>query len=86
MGTQDDPGRAPDGAPPAPARLHEALHRHHDRLMAIDGVEGCMIGVGPGGAPAIIVLLRDASVRARVPKDIEGHLVVHQVSGSIDAL
>jgi hypothetical protein len=61
------------------------LARHADELMAIDGVEGTGVGRNDVGNDAIVVYLRDASVRSRVPSEIEGHPVETSVTGVIDA-
>jgi hypothetical protein len=61
------------------------LARHADELMAIDGVEGTGVGRNGVGDDAIVVYLRDASVRSRVPSEIEGYPVEPSVTGVIDA-
>ena len=46
-----------------------------------------MIGTGrdPIGDPVIILYLRDAGVRARVPGELDGYPVQTEVTGEFDA-
>lgn len=60
--------------------------RHEQRLLALDGVEGVAIGRTGAGAEAIVVYVRDAAARARVPEEIERYPVEVSVVASIDAL
>jgi hypothetical protein len=78
-----DPTRAAaeSGAP----AIAGAIERHAARLMAIDGVMGVAVGRTRIGDDAILVYLRDASVKRRVPAEIEGHPVETAVTGEIDA-
>lgn len=55
-------------------------------LMAIEGVEGVGIGKNQIGDDAILVYLRDETVKQRIPQNIEGFEVTTQVTGIIDAL
>ena len=59
--------------------------RHEQDLMAIDGVLGVAIGRTPIGDDAVVVYLRDASVRQRVPPGVDGYPVETVVTGEIDA-
>jgi hypothetical protein len=61
------------------------LARHQGQLMAIDGVEGVGVGRDRIGNSAIVVFLRDASVAAQVPSQIEGCPVETSVTGIVDA-
>ena len=51
----------------------KAAHEHE--LMLIDGVEGVGIGKSRIGDDAIVIYLRDESVRSRIPRTIEGYPV-----------
>ncbi len=63
-----------------------AKERSEQRLMAINGVEGVAIGRDRIGDDALVVYLRDPSVRAQLPSEVEGYSVETVVTGSIDAL
>lgn len=76
---------------PAPAEgSHSAIalvrDRTEQRLLAIEGVKGVGIGLDRIGSDALIVYALDASVRARVPAEIEGYPIEITVTGEIDAL
>ena len=66
--------------------IHAVRQRHERDLAAIDGVVGLGIGRSRAGDDAIVVYLRDASVEARVPSELEGYPVVTVVTGTVDAL
>ena len=71
-----------------PGRLsavERVKQKHEDRLLAIDGVEMIGTGRGPIGDPVILLYLRDASVRAKVPQEIDGYPVETEVTGEFDA-
>lgn len=64
--------------------IEEAFARHHDSLMAIPDVTGIGIG-GKDGKPAIVIMVKQltADLIARLPKTLEGHLVVVEETGDI---
>ncbi len=67
------------------SQIETARQRHERALMAIDGVVGVGVGRTPMGDDAIILYLRDASVKKRVPACVEGYPVETVVTGEIDA-
>jgi len=78
-----DPGmREPDVSP---AAVEVARQRNEQALLSIDGVMGVAVGRTPIGEDAIVLYLRDASVKARVPTHVEGYPVETIVTGEIDA-
>jgi hypothetical protein len=71
--------------PAAPqGRLEAAKRRNERALMAIDGVEGVSLGHTAVGKEALVVYLRDSSVKRRVPLQIEGYPVETSITGQID--
>lgn len=58
---------------------------HAQALMALPGVTGVALGRTPIGDDAIVVYLRDASAKQRVPTQLEGYPVQTVVTGEIDA-
>lgn len=70
-----------DAAAPAMA----VLSRHHDSLMALEGV--VMVGVGQNeiGDPAIVVGVKRADQLKSIPATLEGVAVRPQVVGEVDA-
>ena len=52
--------------------------------MAIDGVEGVSLGQTAIGGEALVVYLRDASVKRRVPSQVDGYPVETSITGQID--
>ena len=68
-----------------PSEIDAVRERHQRALMAIDGVVGVAVGQTPTGDPAIVLYLRDPSVRTRVPTQLDGHPVQTVVTGEIDA-
>jgi hypothetical protein len=75
------------GSDAEPASGIQAVRQRHERdLAAIDGVVGLGIGRSRAGGDAIVVYLRDASVEARVPSELDGYPVVTVVTGAVDAL
>ena len=69
-----------DTTPPA----IESVRQSHERaLLSIPGVTGVGIGRSPTGDDALIVYLRDASVR--VPAQLDGYSVQTMITGTIDA-
>jgi hypothetical protein len=76
---QDDPAaEAADGA-------DDVRGRHESRLMAIPGVVGVGVSRSRVGEPALVVYVRDASVRRHVPTSVDGVPVETRVTGEIDA-
>ena len=78
-----DPGQAGGGT--GQSQVESVLARNERALMAIDGVVGIGIGRTRIGDDAIVLYLRDASVKQRVPTQIEGYPVETTVTGEIDA-
>ncbi|MGK5040759.1 hypothetical protein ACQ4WQ_10485 [Janthinobacterium sp. GB1R12] len=71
--------------PAAPqGRLEAAKRRNERALMAIDGVEGVSLGQTAVGKEALVVYLRDSSVKRRVPLQIEGYPVETSITGQIE--
>ena len=68
------------------ALVVDVKNRHEQRLLAIDGVKGVGIGSTEIGDDAIILYLRDSSVRERIPSEIEGIPIRPEITGEIDAL
>lgn len=92
----DDPFDHPhreEAAMPYPAQrtggqrggVEDALRRHESRLLAIEGVEGVARGRTREGKDAVLLYLRDASVRGRVPPEVDGYPVQTTVTGIIEA-
>ncbi|PLY45775.1 hypothetical protein CSZ94_04050 [Janthinobacterium sp. ROICE36] len=69
---------------PPPGRLEAAKRRNERALMAIDGVEGVSLGQTAIGGEALVVYLRDASVKRRVPSQVDGYPVETSITGQID--
>ncbi|PHV18010.1 hypothetical protein GQ37_006270 [Janthinobacterium sp. BJB1] len=65
-------------------RLEAARRRNERALMAIDGVEGVSLGQTALGRDALVVYLRDSSVKRRVPLQVEGYPVETSITGQID--
>ena len=72
-------------AAPPPGRLEAAKRRNERALMAIDGVEGVSLGQTAIGGEALVVYLRDASVKRRVPSQVDGYPVETSITGQIDS-
>jgi hypothetical protein len=64
----------------------EALEKHQDRLMAMEGVQGVGIG-GSEDSPQIIVMVSHggAEMRKKLPSNLEGYPVKVEVTGEIRA-
>lgn len=77
-------GRGQRGHAASPGRLEAAKRRNERALMAIDGVEGVSLGQTAIGKEALVVYLRDSSVKRRVPLQVEGYPVETSVTGQID--
>jgi len=71
--------------PSSVSGLEQAKQAHERELMAIDGVEGVGTGRNRIGDHAILVYLRDESVRDLIPRNIDGHPVELLITGPIDA-
>ena len=65
--------------------LEKVAAQHAGSLMGIAGVEGVAAGTDAAGLPAVIVYVRDASVTAKLPKQVDGHPVSVVVTGKIEA-
>ncbi|MDN2671934.1 hypothetical protein OX459_11070 [Janthinobacterium sp. SUN026] len=76
------PGQHAQAAPHG--RLEAARRRNERALMAIDGVEGVSLGQTAVGTEALVVYLRDSSVKRRVPLQVEGYPVETSITGQID--
>jgi len=70
----------------AHGRLEAAKRRNERALMAIEGVEGVSLGHNLRGNETIVLYVRDASVRQRVPAQVEGYAVETSITGQIDIL
>lgn len=87
------PHDSPEGAarpaeppPPDPGNsIAEAIRRHAERLLAIDGIEGIDHGRTAGGTDTIRVHIRDESVRQSVPQEVDGFPVTILVTGEFEA-
>jgi hypothetical protein len=65
----------------------EAARRRHERaLLAVAGVTGVAVGRTATGDEAILVYIRDPSVKAFIPAQLDGFPVQTQITGEIDAL
>jgi hypothetical protein len=82
--TGNDP--APMSAPVRP--IEQVLAEHSPKLMAMPGVTAVGQGELDDHTPCIRVwiLAHDAELERKIPKRIEGHPVVVEVSGEIRAL
>jgi hypothetical protein len=67
------------------SNLEQVAQSHAPSLMAIAGVEGVAAGRDPSSRPAVVVYVRDASVTARLPKQVDGYPVSAVVTGKIEA-
>jgi hypothetical protein len=68
--------------------INTVMEAHVDDLMALDGVAGVGIGALDDGTPCIKVFVveRTDELDARIPKKLEGHPVVVEVSGTFEPL
>jgi len=66
--------------------IERVLQRHQASLLATPGVTGVAVGRSAIGDPAIVIYLLDKKYRAGLPGALEGHPVVTEVTGPIDAL
>jgi hypothetical protein len=90
-----EPGGAPEEAaisftPPIPqgqSAVTGVVERNRAELAKIPGVHGVSEGRTPIGDPAVRIDVEDYSVRARLPKEIEGYPVeVVVVPGGFEIL
>ena len=91
LGTLGCPGRQSDQEPrvtSAPRSIEAVLAEHSPRIMALPGVVAVGQGALPDGTPCVRVYLKaaNAETERQIPKQIEGHPVVVEVSGEIRAL
>ena len=74
----------------APQRdINTVLADHDDELLAIPGVVGVYVGLLPDEkTPCLKVMLArdDSSLKRRLPRALEGHPVVAEVTGEIRPL
>jgi hypothetical protein len=75
----------PESSNETSSAVEQVKQSHERELMAIEGVEGVGIGRDSIGNDAIIVYLRVADARDRVPGSIGGFPVETRVTGIIDA-
>lgn len=82
--------RSPQAASPAPPRdINAVLADHDNELLAIPGVVGVYVGLMKDDkTPCLKVMLtrKDAGLERRVPRTLEGHPVVTEVTGEIRPL
>ncbi len=79
-------GYAPEaGEEGAPGGIEGALRRHERELIGTEGVEGVAVGQSPRGEPALVVYVRDPSVRRLLPASLDGFDVEVVVTGEIEA-
>lgn len=62
----------------------QVLARNQERLLAIEGVAGVGIGRTPMGGSALVIFVLNASVKDRVPKEVEGYPATVVVTGPIE--
>lgn len=65
--------------------IQEVKREHETRLLALPGVVSVGIGQDEKGQPAIIIGLDKArpKTEAQIPKTLEEHRVIIQITGSI---
>ena len=75
---------------PTPRRdINAVLAEHDDRLLAIPGVVGVYVGLMEDGkTPCLKVMLSERKPAAEqpIPRSIEGHPVVSEVTGEVRPL
>ena len=80
----------PPQPPPVTRRdINAVLADHDQELMAISGVVGVYVGLlDDGKTPCLKVMLarRDTQLKRAIPKQLEGHPVVTEVTGEIRPL
>jgi hypothetical protein len=74
------------GAKEVVMTAEEALEKHQDRLMAVQGVQGVGIG-GAEDSPQIVVMVSHGGteMRKKLPSSVEGYPVKVEVTGEIRA-
>ena len=65
--------------------IEQVLRQHERSLLEKPGVTGVAIGRSPTGDPAIVIYLLDQKNRKGLPALLDGHPVVTQVTGPIEA-
>jgi hypothetical protein len=65
--------------------IEGALRRNERELMGTEGVEGIAVGQSSRGQPALVVYVRDPSVRRLLPSSLDGFDVEVVVTGEIEA-
>jgi hypothetical protein len=88
---QEEAAMAYDGHEMDPSDTHSKLQGRisldvQNRLLQLEGVTGVGSGRGPTGDDAIIVYVRRASDRVRIPKSVSGIPVITEVTGEIEPL
>lgn len=68
------------------AGIEGALRRHERDLMGTEGVEGIAVGQSSRGQPALVVYVREPSVRRLLPPSLDGFEVEVVVTGEIEPL
>jgi hypothetical protein len=68
------------------AGIEGALRRHERELIETEGVEGVAVGQGAGGEPALVVYVREPSVRRLLPPTLDGFDIEVVVTGEIEPL
>jgi hypothetical protein len=66
--------------------IEQVLERHSQRLMQLPEVTGCGVGERVG-KPVIVVMIKTLTpeVKDSLPKSLDGHPVVVEVSGEVSA-
>lgn len=67
------------------AGIEDALRRHERELIGTEGVEGVAVGQSSRGEPALVVYVREPSVRRLLPSSLDGFAVEVVVTGEIEA-
>ena len=75
----------PDDSDSGSSPVYDTLRRNEARLLAIDGVGGVGVQSNDIGDETIVLYVRDSSVRARLPRTVEGVEVRGEVTGPIEA-
>jgi len=65
--------------------INRVMEAHADELMAIDGVTAVAVGALSDGTPCIqiYVVKKTGGLLRRIPKTLDGHPVLVEVSGII---
>lgn len=85
-GCRSDDRKGPDAVPQKDIKT--VMEAHVSELMAIRGVTAVAIGALEDGTPCIKVYIEEGSneTRRAIPKALEGHPVVVEVSGKIEPM